>query len=85
MKKKSGLFSLPNAFEWIKGAIMAVGTPLIYLLQEILPNLGLSQWQQIALSALLAYLIKTFITDSKGNIFGKADGIGGGGIMNPPK
>jgi hypothetical protein len=79
--KTSKLFNLPTAFEWFKGLIMAVGTPLIYLLQELLPSLGLSQWQQIALSALIAYLIKTFISDENGNIFK----IGGGGIKNPPK
>ena len=82
--KNSKLFKLPNAFEWVKGLVMAVGTPLIYLLQELLPTFGLTQWQQVALSALIAYLIKTFVTGQKGSFFTNKD-IGGGGIQNPPK
>jgi hypothetical protein len=80
--KNSKLYSLPNLFEWFKGLFMAIGTPLIYLLQDILPSLGLTQWQQVALSALIAYLLKTVITGEKGNFFSNKY-IGGGGYYNP--
>jgi len=87
--KHSKLFSLPNAFEWIKGLILAVGTPLLYFLQELLPSTGMAEWQKIALSALIAYIIKQFFTNSEGKMFSKEgdpideSDIGGGGIKNP--
>ena len=68
--KKSKLFTFPNAFEWLKGLFMAVGTPLMYLLQEFVPTLDLHPIVQVAISALITYLIKTIITDSNGNILG---------------
>lgn len=68
--------------DFLKGLILGVGTPLIYLAQELLPTFGLNQWQQVALSAFIAYIIKNFISDSNGNILGKEDGIGGSQI--PP-
>lgn len=68
--KNSKLFSFPNAFEWFKGLFMAVGTPIIYLLQELIPTLDLNQIVQVAISALIAYIIKTVITDENGNILG---------------
>jgi hypothetical protein len=75
--KKSKLFGL-NVLDFLKGLIMSVGTPLLYLLQETLPNFGLEQWQKIALSALIAYLLKQFVTDNNGNIMSL------GGSNTPP-
>lgn len=69
--KNSKLFSLPNAFEWIKGLILAVGTPLLYYVQELLPSLGLDTWMKIALSAIISYFIKQFFTNSEGQMFSK--------------
>ena len=85
---KSKLYRF-NWLDFLKGLILAVGTPLLYFLQEILPTMGLSEWQKIALSAIVAYLIKQFFTNQDGKMFSK-DGdtiddvdIAGGGIKNP--
>jgi hypothetical protein len=52
----------------------------------------LEQWQKIALSALIAYLLKQLVTNSDGKFLSKenepvpdSEDIGGGGIKNPPK
>lgn len=68
--KKSKLFGV-NVLDFLKGLILAVGTPLLYFLQELLPSLGMAEWQKIALSALIAYIIKQFFTGSNGNFMGK--------------
>jgi hypothetical protein len=59
MKKAWGL----KAKDYIKGAVIAVGTPVLYLLQEMIPNWPLSPIEKAALSALATYLIKNFFTD----------------------
>ncbi len=46
-----------------KGLIMAVGTPLLYFLQEAIPGYPLHPMVQLGLSALVTYLIKNFFTD----------------------
>lgn len=84
--KNSKLFSLPNAFEWIKGLILAVGTPLLYYAQELLPSLGLDTWMKIALSAIISYFIKQFFTNSEGKMFAKdGDSVNDEIIGNRPK
>lgn len=60
--------------DFLKGALMAVGTPVVYLLQQLIPSwtpfltahLGATGGvvAQAALSALLAYITKNFFTDS---------------------
>lgn len=87
--KKSKLFGV-NLYDFIKGLILSVGTPLLYFLQGLIPSLGLAEWQKIALAALVAYLIKQFFTSNEGNLFKKDelttpvdDDLGGGGIKNP--
>lgn len=74
--KKSKLFGL-NILDFIKGLIMSVGTPLLYFLQEALPSMGLQEGHKIALSALIAYLIKQFFTNSKGNLMSQEASIVG--------
>jgi len=88
--RKSKLFGV-NLLDFLKGAILSIGTPLLYFLQELLPSLGLEQWQKIALSAFIAYLIKQFFTSNEGKLLKKDvnslldDDLGGGGIKNPTK
>ena len=68
--KNSKLFGV-NLLDFLKGLILAVGTPLLYYLQELLPSLGMAEWQKIALSALIAYIIKQFFTSSEGKFMNK--------------
>lgn len=56
------MFSL-KARDWIKGLIIAVGTPVLYLLQELIPNYPLTPIEKAALSATVTYLLKNFFTD----------------------
>lgn len=68
---KSGLFSL-KAVDFFKGLILFVGTPVLILIQQLIPSwtplltehLGQTGGviAQAALSALVAYLIKNYFT-----------------------
>ena len=49
--------------DWLKGLIIAVGTPVLYLVQEMIPNWPLNPIEKAALSATVTYLIKNFFTD----------------------
>lgn len=49
--------------DWLKGLVMAVGTPVLYLVQELIPNWPLTPIEKAALSATATYLIKNFFTD----------------------
>jgi hypothetical protein len=87
--EKSKMFGI-NIADFFKGLILSVGTPLLYFVQELLPSMGLEQWQKIALSALIAYLLKQLVTNSDGKFLSKEnepvpdpEDIGGGGIKNP--
>jgi hypothetical protein len=70
---KSTFLSL-GASDFFKGLIMAVGTPVLYLLQQLIPSwtpvltahLGATGGvvAQAALSALITYLTKNLFTDS---------------------
>lgn len=68
--KKSKLFGV-NVLDFLKGAFLAVATPLLYFLQELLPSTGLDAWVKIALSALVAYIIKQFFTSSEGKFMSR--------------
>lgn len=60
--------------DFLKGMILAVGTPVVYLLQQLIPSW--TPWltlhcgatggvvAQAALGALLTYIIKNFFTNS---------------------
>lgn len=86
--KNSNLFTL-NFKDFLKGLIIAILAPVLLVIQQSLDSgQFIFNWKQIvitSISAGLAYLIKNFISDSKGNVLGAADAIGGGGIKNPPK
>lgn len=49
--------------DWLKGLIMGVGTPVLYLLQELIPNYPLTPIEKTALSAFVAYMLKNYFTD----------------------
>lgn len=68
----SKLFNV-NWKDFLKGLVLAIGTPLIYLVQEMIPNWPLNPIEKAALSALVAYLIKNFFTNNEGQI-AKKDG-----------
>jgi membrane protein implicated in regulation of membrane protease activity len=65
--KHSKLFSL-NIFDFLKGLIVAVLTPIIVFAQGYFANGTLDiEWQAlmaVGLSGLLAYLIKNFFSDA---------------------
>ena len=59
---KSTRYSL-SVRDFLKGFLMAVGTPVLYMLQELIPNWPLTAIEKAALSAAVTYLIKNFFTD----------------------
>lgn len=60
---KSGFLKLTSADFW-KGFIMAIGTPVFYMLQEMIPGWNVDPLIKAALSAGVTYLIKNFFTDN---------------------
>ena len=56
-----------KAHDWIKGLIMAVLVPVLYIIQNSIAAGSLTfNWKEIgiaALSGLVAYLLKNFFTD----------------------
>lgn len=54
-----------QATDFIKGLILAVGTPLLYLLQEVIPGWDIDPFVQAGLSAGVTYLIKNLIEKPK--------------------
>jgi len=64
--KQSNKNSL-NLRDFLRGLIMAVGTPVLYLLQELIPNHPMPVVAKCAVSALVTYLIKNYFTDSDKN------------------
>lgn len=59
--KPSKIFSL-NWQDFLKGLIIAIGTPVLYILQELIPDWNLSPIEKAALSAGVTYLLKNFFT-----------------------
>lgn len=51
-----------KALDFLNGAILAVGTPLLYLAQELIPDWDANPFVKAGISALIAYLIKNFFT-----------------------
>jgi hypothetical protein len=49
--------------DFIKGMVLAVGTPVLYLVQEMIPTWPLTKLESIALSAIVTYLLKNYFTD----------------------
>lgn len=57
-------FSL-GKMDWLKSLIIGVGTPVIYVIQELIPKWPLGPIEKAALSALLIYLLKNFFTPTQ--------------------
>lgn len=49
--------------DFLKGAVMAIGTPVLYLVQEMIPGYDIPPIYKAGASALVTYLIKNFFTD----------------------
>ena len=66
--KQSPLFTL-NWNDLLKGLIMAVATPAVFIIQQTIENGQLVfHWQQIGMAAIaggLAYLAKNFLTPAE--------------------
>ncbi len=60
---KSDFFSLKTK-DFLKGLVMFVGTPVLYLLQDLIPRYGLHPLLQAAIAATITYLLKNLFTDS---------------------
>lgn len=54
-----------NWFDLLKGAIMAVGTPMLYVLQEMIPNWPLNPIEKAGLSAFVTYMLKNVFDSQK--------------------
>ena len=59
--KQSNFLSLKQR-DAIRGFIVAVLTPVLYLLQELIPHYNIHVVLKVALSGGVAYLIKNFFT-----------------------
>jgi hypothetical protein len=96
---KSKFLSL-NAHDFIKGAIVAVLTPTLVLIQEVLSDglfdLDAKKLLAVGLSGFAAYLLKNFFegkdaepvslkADKSANIAGESDGEDTGLIGSRPK
>jgi hypothetical protein len=82
--KNSGLFELPSIGEWLKGlyvtVITAVLTAILQMITQVPPSINLKQIGIVAVTTLLAYLIKTITSNSEGVILSRD--IGGSNV--PP-
>lgn len=47
----------------LKGLILAVGTPVLYFIQELIPHWNIPPIAKIAISAGITYLLKNLFTD----------------------
>lgn len=49
--------------DFLKGLIMAIGTPVLYMVQEMVPGWNIDPIYKAAISAAATYLLKNFLTD----------------------
>ena len=54
-----------NWRDFFRGLIMAVGTPVLYFVQELIPHWDVLPIYKIAGAALVTYLIKSFVEPTK--------------------
>lgn len=54
-----------KALDFINGAILAIGTPLLYLAQELIPDWDANPFIKAGISAFITYLIKNYVTGPK--------------------
>lgn len=60
----SGKFSL-NARDFLKGLVIGVGTPVLYLLQELVPGWDIHPVLKAAIAATITYLIKNLFAPAQ--------------------
>lgn len=58
------MFSI-NWRDFLKGMVMAVGTPVLYVVQELIPHWPLNHIEQAGISALVTYLLKNLFTPAQ--------------------
>lgn len=86
--KKSGLLEL-NYKDWLKGLfvsiVSAVLTAVMQMLTLVPPMIDFKQIGIVALTTVIAYIVKQLATNNNGDLFKKdeVEDIGGGGIKNP--
>ncbi len=51
--------------DFLKGLVMFVGTPVLYLLQEMIPGWEANPVLKVAISATITYLLKNFFAPSQ--------------------
>jgi hypothetical protein len=49
--------------DWLKGLLMGVGVPVLYAVQELIPNWPLTPIEKIGLGAFVTYILKNLVTD----------------------
>jgi len=54
-----------NLSDGLKGFIMAVGTPVLYVLQELIPGWDVGPMIKAAIAATVTYLLKNFFDKPK--------------------
>jgi hypothetical protein len=54
-----------NWKDTLKAFILAVGTPVLYLVQEKIPGYNVDPYVKVALAAGVSYLLKNFFTSSE--------------------
>lgn len=54
-----------KATDFVKGLVMAIGTPVLYLLQELIPGYDIHPVLQAAISATITYLLKNYFDKPK--------------------
>lgn len=65
---KSVILSKQGQLKWrdaLRGLILAVGTPVLYYLQELIPHYNLDPIVKIGISAGITYIIKNFLEPAK--------------------
>ena len=66
MNLQSTKFSL-KVRDFIKGFGMAVGTPLLYFVQDLIPGWTIDPIYKIAISAAVTYLLKNYFSNDVAN------------------
>lgn len=59
---KSTAFSL-KLTDYLKSFVIAVGTPVLYLVQELIPGWNIPPLAKAAIAASVTYLLKNFFTN----------------------
>ena len=78
-KLYSEIFSLSKS-DVVKAVVMAILTPAVGYVYDILVNGGVFSWHQLlqlAVAGGVGYIVKQYFTDSQGNILGIGSHVSG--------